>query len=318
MKSHGRNTIIMLILLTMAAVLVTGCGSTPTPAAANATLKVTATTSIVADIVRQVGGEYVQITTLVPIGTDEHEYQPTPLDVANVSNADIVFENGLGLEQFMDKIVQNASIKAKIVSVSDGITPLAFTGDVKTTGAATPDQVGDPHVWVDPQNVMVWVKNIEKVLSEADPQHAQQYAQNAQTTLDSLTTLDAWIRQQVATVPVESRKIVTDHLIFGYFAARYGFDQVGAIIPSYSTAAETSAQDLAALEDAIRSMHVSAIFVGQNINPTLAQRVADDTGVKIIQIYTESLTTSDGPASTYQDYMRYDVTAIVNGLTGAK
>jgi len=101
----------------MAALLVSGCQSTPTPAA-NAALKVTATTSIVADIVRQVGGEYVQITTLVPIGTDEHEYQPTPLDVANVTNADIVFENGLGLEQFMDKIVQNASIKARIVSVS--------------------------------------------------------------------------------------------------------------------------------------------------------------------------------------------------------
>jgi ABC-type Zn uptake system ZnuABC Zn-binding protein ZnuA len=107
-------------------------------------------------------------------------------------------------------------------------------------------------------------------------------------------------------------------LIFGYFAARYGFDQVGAIIPSYSTAAETSAQDLAALEDAIRAMHVGAIFVGQNVNPTLAQRVAEDTGVKIVHIYTGSLTTSDGPASTYQDYMRYDVTAIVNGLTGAK
>lgn len=107
-------------------------------------------------------------------------------------------------------------------------------------------------------------------------------------------------------------------MIFGYFCDRYGFDQVGAIIPSYSSAAESSAQDLAAIEDAIRNLHINAIFLGKNVSSTLTQRVAEDTGVKIIQIYTGSLTTSDGPAATYQDYMRYNVTAIVNGLSGGK
>ena len=311
-----KNGLSRLLLLALLAALAAGCAPATSQTKTSSVLKVTATTSIVADIVHQVGGDYVQITTLVPLGADVHQYQPTPQDVANVSQAGIVFENGLGLEQFMDKIVQNASITGRIVVVSDGITPIAFSGATKD--ADTEGLTGDPHVWFDPENVKIWVKNIETALSKADPLHAQNYAENAQKTLDSLTSLDEWIKAQVATIPADSRKIVTDHLIFGYFTARYGLEQVGAIVPSYSSAAESSAQDLAALEDTIRSKHVSAIFLGQNVNPTLAQRVAEDTGVKLIQIYTGSLTTSDGPAPTYQDYMRYNVNALVNGLTGAK
>jgi ABC-type Zn uptake system ZnuABC Zn-binding protein ZnuA len=312
-----RPTPRILFTLFLLGTLLAACSAAPAQTSGSQALKVTATTSIVADIVRQVGGDFVQISTLVPIGTDEHQYQPNPQDVATVSNADIVFENGLGLEQFMGKLVQNAGGKAKVISVSDGITPLQFSGDVKLQDAPSATG-GDPHVWVDPENVKIWVKNIEKALSDADPTHAADYTSNAQKTIDSLTTLDSWIKTQVATIPQASRKIVTDHLIFGYFAARYGFDQVGAIVPSYSTSAEPSAQDVAALEDAIRNLHVPAIFLGQNVSSIMAQRVADDTGVKLIQIYTESLTNSDGPASTYQDYMHYDVTAIVKGLTGAK
>ena len=311
-----KNMLRVLLLLALLTALIAGCASKPPQTVTTSTLKVTATTSIVADIVRQVGGEYVQINTLVPIGTDVHQYQPTPQDVANVSKASIVFENGLGLEQFMEKIVQNASIADRIVVVSEGITPIEFSGG--TEDADTEGLTGDPHVWFDPENVKVWVKNIETALIKADPTHEQDYAEKAQKTLDSLTSLDEWIKTQLAVIPVGSRKVVTDHLIFGYFAARYGLEQVGAIVPSYSSAAESSAQDLAALEDTIRSLHVSAIFLGQNVNPTLAQRVAEDTGVKLVQIYTGSLTTSDGPAPTYQDYMRYNVTAIVKGLTGAE
>ncbi|MEN6571163.1 MAG: metal ABC transporter substrate-binding protein [Anaerolineaceae bacterium] len=304
--------------LLMTSLLISSCAGSPAQIAYPQALRVTATTSIVADIVRQVGGDYVQISTLVPIGTDEHQYQPTPQDVVNVSKAVIVFENGLGLEQFMDKLIQNAGGNAKVVSVSDGITPRQFSGDIKLPDEPTASSGGDPHVWVDPANVKTWVKNIEKTLGEADPGHAGEYAKNAQSTIDSLTALDEWIQAQVAPLPQSSRKIVTDHLIFGYFCDRYGFDQVGAIIPSYSSAAESSAQDLAAIEDAIRNLHINAIFLGKNVSSTLTQRVAEDTGVKIIQIYTGSLTTSDGPAPTYQDYMRYNVTAIVNGLSGGK
>jgi len=303
------------LITALLAASIAGCQSAPVQTSQSTLLQVTATTSIVADIVSQVGGEYVQVSTIVPIGTDEHQYQPTPQDVAKVANAGIVFESGLGLEVFMDRLIQNAGGAAKTVIVSDGITPQQFPGDVHAPGEPTAVTSGDPHVWVDPNNVMIWVKNIEAALSEADPDHAQAYAANARAVLDSLTSLDAWIKTQVASIPVGSRKIVTDHLIFGYFCASYGFDQVGAIIPSYSTSAEPSAQDVAALEDAIRSMDVKAIFLGQNVSSTLDQRVADDTGVKLVQIYTGSLTTKEGPAATYQDYMRYNVNAIVSGLT---
>ncbi len=318
MKSlSSRFSTKLIVLFVLIVLVVAGCQASPAQQANPSLIQVTATTSIVADIVRQVGGDYVQISTLVPIGTDEHQYQPTPQDVAKVADASVVFENGLGLEVFMDKLIQNAGGKARIVSVSDGITPQQFPGDIKLNDVPSSNQAGDPHVWVDPENVQIWVKNIEQTLSQIDPNHAQEYARNAQATLDSLTTLDEWIKTQVAAVPADSRKIVTDHLIFGYFCARYGFDQVGAIVPSYSTSSEPSAQDLAALEDAIRAMKVKAIFLGQNVSSTLAQRVAGDTGIKLIQIYTGSLTTSDGPAPTYQDYMRYNVNAIVTGLTGS-
>jgi len=206
-------------VLFILAVLIASCTSTPASGSDSQVLKVTATTSIVADIVRQVGGDFVQVTTLVPIGTDEHQYQPTPQDVANVSHASIVFESGLGLEQFMDKLVQNAGGSAHVVVVSDGITPLQFTGDIKLPDEPIPSSGGDPHVWVDPENVKVWVQNIEKALSEADPQHASQYALNAQQTTDSLTSLDEWIKTQVAVIPPSSRKIVTDHLILAILPA---------------------------------------------------------------------------------------------------
>lgn len=303
-----------LILLSLLAGLIGGCNNAAAQPTAPSRLKVTATISIVADIVKQVGGDFVEVSTIVPIGTDEHQYQPTPRDVAKVADAAIVFENGLGLEIFMDQLIQNAGGSARVVTISDGITPQQFSGDIHLPEVTAPDQGSDPHVWVDPNNVMIWVKNIEAALTAADPSHATEFARNAQAVLDSLASLDEWIKTQVAAIPVDSRKIVTDHMVFGYFCARYGFDQVGAIVPSYSTTAEASAQDLAALEDAIQTLDVKAIFLGQNLNSNLAQRVADDTGVRLIQIYTGSLTTVDGPAPTYQDYMRYNVTAIVTGL----
>ncbi len=305
-----------MIAVSFLSALLAACAAPPAQPTASTKLQVTATTSIVADIVRQVGGEYVVVDAIVPIGADDHQYQPTPQDVAKVANSTIVFENGLGLETFMDQLVQNAGGKAKIISVSDGITPQSSSSDVHSPDATPSNQAGDPHVWTDPNNVMIWVKNIETALSEADPAHARQYAANAQTALDSLAALDKWIKTQVAVIPADERKMITDHLIFGYFCSRYGFDQVGAIVPSYSTSSEPSAQDIAALEDAIRNYQVKAIFLGQNVNSSLAQRVAGDTGIALVQIYTGSLTNSSGPAATYQDYMRFDVNAIVLGLTG--
>ncbi len=271
-------------------------------------LRVVATTSIVGDVVKQVGGELVNVDILLPIGSDPHSYQPTPQDVAKISEAILVFANGAGLEEFLQNLIDNAGAADRLVEVSDGIALKYFgTGDNEHGR-------GDPHTWTDPNNVKIWVKNICTKLSQVDPNHAAIYQTNANRYLSEIDQLDAWIREQVAQIPVENRKLVTDHLVFGYFSDRYGFEQIGAIIPAYSTLASPSAQDIAAIEDAIRSLGVKAIFISKNSNPTIAQRVAEDTAVKIVFLYYGSLSDASGPAASYLDYMRYNVTEIVNAL----
>jgi ABC-type Zn uptake system ZnuABC Zn-binding protein ZnuA len=173
---------------------------------------------------------------------------------------------------------------------------------------------GDPHVWFDPNNVMIWVKNIELVLSQMDPVNSTVYKANAETYTGQLEELDAWIREQVNTVPVENRLIVTDHLLLGYFTERYEFEQVGAVIPGYSTMAEPSALEMAALEDTIRELGVRAVFVGNTVNPQVSQRIAEDTGTQLIFFYTDSLSTENNSVGTYLDYIRYNVTVITEAL----
>jgi ABC-type Zn uptake system ZnuABC Zn-binding protein ZnuA len=167
---------------------------------------------------------------------------------------------------------------------------------------------------MDPINVQYWVNGIEQALSEADPEHAAVYQANAQAYRQALSDLDGWITQQVAQVPQANRKIVSDHLVFGYFARRYGFEQVGAVIPSISTLASPTAQELAGLEDAIQNLGVRAIFVDSTVNPALAQRIASDTHTQLVPIFSGSLSEADGPAATYLDFMRANVSAIVQAL----
>jgi len=306
-----KQLILLIIFIMLPSLFLSACSGTKTTDQGD--LKIAATTSILADVVRQVAGEYADVSSIVPVGQNEHEYQPAPRDIAAVSDADLVFEVGLGLEEFMATIIENASEGTKIVTVSDGITTRDFQGVAGDTHADE-HTTGDPHVWLDPVNVIIWVQNIQAALSEADPAHAAQYEVNSQAYIDSLTRLDAWIVEQVANVPPANRKIVTDHMLFGYFAEKYGFEVIGAVIPSYSSAAQSSAQEMAALEDAIRSYGVRVILVGNNVNPALASRIAQDTGIQLVSFYTGSLSEPDGPAGTYIDYMRYNVTTIMNAL----
>jgi len=276
------------------------------PAAADGKLAVVATTTIVADVVRQIGGQNIQIATLLPVGADSHSFEPSPQDMALVSKAGLVFANGAGLETFLNQLIENAGAKGRVIDVSQGLALLSGSGDAAGGN--------DPHVWTDPNNVMVWVENIRAALSQADPQHADAYQTNADQYTAQLKSLDAWIREQVTAIPEANRKIVTDHLVFGYFANRYGLDQVGAIVSGYSTLASPSAQALANIENEIQKYGVKAIFVGNSVNPNMAQRVADDTHVKLVYLYTESLSASGGPAANYLDYMRFDVGEIVAAL----
>lgn len=293
----------------------TGQAAASQPSQASGKIKVVATTSIIADVAGRAGGEMVDLSVLVPIGSDPHSFEPSPQDVALVAKADVVFMNGAGLEEFIQPLIENAGGKARLVSVSEGIQLRKFDPGAAGEVQAGEDLHGsDPHVWMDPNNVIIWVQNIAAALSEVDPAHAASYQANAEKYGQELKALDAWIQEQVAQIPVENRKIVTDHIVFSYFAARYGFTQVGAVVPGYSTMAEPSAKELAALEDAIRKQGVKAIFVGKTVNPALEQRVAEDTGVQLVFIYTGSLTGKDGPAGTYLDFIKYNVNALVSAL----
>jgi len=286
-------------------------------------LRVVATTTIVADVLSQVAGDLVDLSVLLPPGSDPHGFSPTPQDIAAVADADLVFANGAGLEEFLTPLLENAGGGAEVVHASEGIDFLEFDGEHdEDLGEGQAEDQGedhhhegiDPHVWFDPNNVVVWVDNFVAALAAADPDNAAIYTANGESYKAELESLHAWIEAQVALIPQANRLLVTDHRVFGYFAARYGFEQVGAVVPGYSTLSEPSAEELATLEDAIRAFQVKAILVGETVNPNLAQRVADDTGTQIVLVYTGSLSAADGPASTYLDFMRYNVDVIVGAL----
>lgn len=320
--------------LLILAVLMTGCQK-PTPEgqphdvlptlqavrlAEGARLQVVATTSIAGDVARQVGGEWIDLTVLLPLGADPHAFDPTPQDAAAIARAHVVLTNGAGLETFMERLIQSAGAKTPVVPLSAGIELLAVEAEHEDEHEDQAHEEehhhegGDPHVWFDPNLVMVWVDNVEYALSRLDAAHAQAYKANAAAYRAKLTELDVWIREQVALVPQANRKLVTDHELFGYFARRYGFEQVGAVISGYSTLAAPSAQELAELETRIRELGARAVLVGQTVNPELARRVADDTGTRLVFVYHGSLSEPGGPAGDYVSLMRYNVSAMVDAL----
>lgn len=295
-----------------------GCAPAATPAAGDGKLQVVATTTIVGDVVQQIGGDAIDLAVLLPVGADPHSFDPAPADVVTISKADVIFINGAGLEAFMAQLLQNATSTASVVEVSAGIELINQEAHADEEADADEEHHehtgGDPHTWTDPNNVIIWVDNIAAELSRLAPAHADQFAANAERYRQELQTLDTWVRAQVELIPEANRKIVTDHAVFGYFAQRYGFEQVGAVIPSFNTMAEPSAQDIAALEDAIRTLGVKAVFVGRTVSPDLARRVADDTGARLVPVYTGSLGEADSDAATYPDFIRANVNAFVQAL----
>jgi ABC-type Zn uptake system ZnuABC Zn-binding protein ZnuA len=257
-----------------------------------------------ADVASHIAADLVDVTFLIPPGTDPHAYEPAPRDAARLAEADLIFINGLGLEETLQPLLNEHMDKT--VDVSAGIQTLVLVEE----GESGPD----PHVWTNPQNVKLWVDNIAEALEELDPQNTDAFATNAIEYKAELDQLDAWAMEQLAQIAPEERILVTDHEAFGYFAEYYGFEIVGVVVPGYSTLSESSAGELAALETAIDEMHVKAIFVGVSMNPSLAEQVAQDTGVDLIPIYTESLSEANGPASTYINMIHFDVETIVAAL----
>jgi manganese/iron transport system substrate-binding protein len=292
---------------------------------ADSRLKVVATTNIVGDVVAQVGGDQIELTTLMGVGVDPHSYVPTPSHTAAIHDAHVVFANGAGLETNLEEMVQAAGGSAVHVSLSDQLDLLALDGEhdpQPSPGGESPQRVAvpdhdhsdvDPHVWFSVPNVKQWVRTIEDTLSAMDPDGAERYSANAEQYTRTLNELDAWVKDRVATIPQANRTLVTSHKTFGYFAERYGLEQLGAVYP-VNPSSDPSAQEIAELEDAIRSHGASAIFVESTVNPKLADQVARDTGVALVPLFTGSLGGPGSGVESYADLIRFDTDAIVRAL----
>lgn len=316
-------------------------------------LHVVATTTIIADVAQNVGGDLVTVTALVPANTDIHAFQPVPQDVALVAQADVLLVNGGGLEAFLSGLVENAAGVEPVV-VSNGVAVLAFGDDDGEVVGVLGDGANcslhrhddahehdhddhdhadeahehdddahddhdhgdcDPHFWTNPQNVAVWAGNIAEALAAADPDHADTYRANAAAYQTQLAALDAAITALLADIPDDQRVIVTNHEFLGYFATHYGFEVVGTVLPGGSTLAEPSPQDVADLIGTIQDTGVQAIFVEVSDPGRLAEVIAGDVGtVTIATLYSDSLSAADGPASTYLDYLRYNAEVIAAAL----
>jgi manganese/iron transport system substrate-binding protein len=238
----------------------------------------------------------------LPAGTDPHSYQPVPQDATMVERTKVLVVHGADYEGFLQPLLDSAGREKNVIEASKGARLLSD------------EQGNDPHLWLDPNNVIVYVDNIREGLTQFDPDGADVYEANASAYIDHLTELDAWINGQVAQIEPKRRVLVTNHEAFGYFAEHYGFIVVGAVIPGYSSDSAPSAQQMADLIEQIKLHEASAIFLDASDNPDLAKQIAAETGVKVISdLHLESLT-EGAPAGTYIDMMRDNVTKIVQAL----
>lgn len=321
--------------------LFTACqpSSPPAPAGAEAAVPdVLAAESFLADIAQNVAGERLVIRTLIPAGADPHTFEPTPQDVVRIAQSDVLIVNGAGFEAWLDEVLENAGGERLVIEASAGLatrqppeqeeTHIQENAEsicaVPSDGGTSEDEdcgqgkhahEGDPHFWLDPNHVIRYVENIRSGLVQADPAGEAIYTQNAEVYVAELRQLDAWIAAQVDQIPPEKRRLVTNHESFGYFADRYGFTIIGTVIPSVSSGASPSAQQLATLIDAIQASQVKAIFLETGANPDLAEQIALETGVEVVgDLFTHSLSTPEGAAPTYLDMMKYNTEKIVNSL----
>jgi len=292
--------------------LASACGGAGTTLS-SPSLRILAAEGFLADIVQNVAGDRAPVDTLVPLGADPHTFEPTPQDVARIAESTVLVVNGAGLEAWIEKTLENAGGQRTVIEAAAGL-PSREPGEGEETSGEHHDEV-DPHFWLDPNHAIHYVERIRDGLIQADPAGREVYARNAAAYIAELQELDRWIVEQVARVPPARRLLVTNHESFGYFADRYGFRLVGAIVPSVSTGAAPSAQELAALVDRVRAAGAPAVFLEAGASPQLAEQLARETGVRVVTgLYTHSPSGPAGPAPSYIEMIRYNTLAIVEAL----
>lgn len=264
-------------------------------------VNVVASFSILADMVRNVGGNSIDVVALVGPDGDAHVYAPTPADARKVAAARLLLVNGFGFEGWMPRLLQASGSKAPIVVATKAITPLKVGGEA------------DPHAWQSVANAKIYVGNIRDGLIAVAPDQADAFKAGAEAYLAKLDALDREVREAVAKIPEGRRKVISTHGAFGYFAAAYGIQFIAPI--GVSTDSEPSARDIAAIISQIRAAKIPAVFLENISDPRLIERIAAETGTKVGgTLYSDSLTGEKGQAPTYIDMVRHNIKALTGAL----
>ncbi|MCW5745417.1 MAG: zinc ABC transporter substrate-binding protein [Alphaproteobacteria bacterium] len=288
-------------------------------AQAQTRLKVVASFSILGDMVRQIGGAQVEVTTLVGPDQDAHTYQPTPADAKAVAAARVLVVNGLGFEGWIERLARAAPFSGTQVVASEGVAQTLRMSEEAEAGLSTRKtqrparSVADPHCWQDIANGRLYVRTIAAALATADPANAAAYRQRATDYDKRLAELDAWVKQQIDRVPPAKRKVITGHDAFQYFGHAYGVQFHAPI--GISTDEEPSARDVAALIRQIRSQGIKAVFIENMSNPKLVEQIARDAGGSVgPPLFVDALSRPGGPADSYEKMFRHNVPALVAGM----
>jgi zinc/manganese transport system substrate-binding protein len=296
--------------------------ASPAAAQSASPLPVVATFSILGDLVKEVGGQRVAVTTLVGPDGDTHVYQPTPADAKAVAGAAIVFENGLGLEGWMERLAKSSGGKAKLVVATEGVTPRYRTrsepqdDDEADASSHKGHDHGalDPHAWQSVKNVEIYVRNIRDALIAADPAGKDAYSSQADAYLAKLADLDKEVTEAMARIPANQRRIITSHDAFGYFGEAYGLKLIAP--EGMSTEAEASAKDIAAVIRQIKAEKIPAVFIENITDPRLVEQVARESGAKVGgTLYSDARSEPGTDGGTYLDLMRHNIRELASALT---
>jgi zinc/manganese transport system substrate-binding protein len=288
-------------------------GTLPLAAQAQEKTKVVATFSILADLARNVGGERVEVATLVGPDGDAHVYAPSPADSRRLAEAKLVVANGLKLEGWIGRLIKSSGTKARVIEAAKGVEPIKAEEE-KGHGHGHDHGALDPHAWQSVANVKLYVANIRDGLIAADPAGKADYEANAAAYLEKLDALDRDVKAAVEAIPRDRRRIITSHDAFGYFQKAYGVTFVAP--QGVSTEAEASAKDVAKIIRQIRREKIPAVFLENVSDPRLLERIAKESGARIGgRLYSDALSGADGPAGTYIDMMRHNIRALSAALS---
>ncbi|MSR49090.1 MAG: hypothetical protein EXS07_03480 [Gemmataceae bacterium] len=302
-----------LVTLVLVLVFMAGCSN---QARRPGKLRVVVTYSVLGDLVKNVAADCAEIVILVGPDGDAHTFEPTPKDGIGLADADLVFENGVGFEPWLDKLHAASNSKARRVVVTQGLEILEGECNHKVGEKHEHEHEDDPHVWHEVKNSIYMVGIIRDKLAEADPVNAEKYKAASTKYLKRLEELDLWVLAQVEMLPKDQRKLVTCHDTFGYFANRYGFQVLGTLLSSFSTeASDPSPVTFAKLVESIKAAKVPAIFAENIQNPKVMERLASEAGVKLAPpLFTDALGKPGSQGDTYENMIRSNVTTIVDAL----